>query len=301
MKEMKYIYYPGCSLKSTGKPYEESVQSVFKKLDLPLAELKDWNCCGATAYMAVDEVKSFALSGRNMALALAQSGGDGPVNLVAPCSACYSLLLKTQHYIEEKPEIGKIVKSAMKEAGYEGEGLQSKVRIRHPLDVLANDIGADRVKAAVKNPLKGLKVACYYGCLLVRPYSTFDTVPYPTTMDKLVQAIGAEPLEWPLKTRCCGGTLSGTIQGVGVRLSYLIIKEARKRGADLLLTACPLCQFDLECFQDQMHERFQDDVHLPVAYFTQLIGKALGISDREIGVQRLFHPLKWASPATQGG
>jgi heterodisulfide reductase subunit B len=301
MKETKYIYYPGCSLKSTGKPYEESVLSVFQKLDTPLPELKDWSCCGATAYMSVDELKSFALSGRNMAMAAAQYGGEGPVNLVAPCSACYSLLLKTQHYIEEKPEIGRIVKSAMKEAGYEGEGLQSKVRIRHPLDVLANDLGADRIKAAVKNPLKGLKVACYYGCLLVRPYATFDSVHYPTSMDRLVEAIGAQPVEWPLKTRCCGGSFSGTIQGVGVRLSYLLIREARKRGADLILTACPLCQFDLECFQDQMRERYQDDVKVPVAYFTQLIGRAMGISDREIGVHRLFHPLKWASPATQGG
>ena len=298
---MKYIYYPGCSLKSTGKPYEESILSVFQKLDLPLSELKDWSCCGATAYMSVDEVKSFALSGRNMAMAYAQTGGNDPVNLVAPCSACYSLLLKTQHYIQEKPEIGYIVKGALKEAGYEGEGLQDKVRIRHPLDILVNDIGVERVKGAVKNSLKGLKVACYYGCLLVRPYAAFDSIYRPTSMDRLAEAIGAEPLDWPLKTRCCGGTLSGTVQGVGVRLSYLLIKEARKRGADLILTACPLCQFDLECFQDQMHERFRDEVHVPVAYFTQLMGRAFGISDREIGVHRLFHPLKWAAPATQGG
>jgi heterodisulfide reductase subunit B len=301
MKDKRYIYYPGCSLKSTGKPYEESVLAVFQKLETPLPELKDWGCCGATAYMSVDEVKCFALSGRNMAMALAQNGGNGPVNLVAPCSACYSLLLKTQHYIEEKPEIGRIVKGALKEAGYEGEGLQEKISIRHPLDVLANDLGVERVKAAVKTPLKGLKVACYYGCLLVRPYATFDSAHYPTTMDRLVEAIGAQPLDWPLKTRCCGGTLSGTIQGVGVRLSYLLIKEARKRGADMIATACPLCQFDLECFQDQMHERFQDEFYIPVAYFTQLIGKALDIADRKIGMHRLFHPLKWGSPATQGG
>jgi heterodisulfide reductase subunit B len=301
---MKYVYYPGCSLKSTGKPYEESILSVFQTLDLPLRELADWNCCGATAYMSVDEVKCFALSGRNMALALAQNGGgaEGPVNIVAPCSACYSLLLKTQHYIEEKPEIGRIVKGSLKEAGYESEGLRTKLRIRHPLDVLVNDIGLERIKGAVKKPLKGLKVACYYGCLLVRPYATFDSAYNPTTMDQVVAALGAEPLDWPLKTRCCGGTLSGTVQGVGVRLSYLLLNEARKRKADLILTACPLCQFDLECFQDQMNSRFNYDIHMPVAYFTQLVGVSFNLPEKAIGLQRLFRPLpKMEAAAAQGG
>jgi len=301
MRDGKYIYYPGCSLKSTGKPYEESILSVFQALDLPLGELEDWNCCGATAYMAVDEVKSFALCSRNMAMALAESG-SGPVNLVAPCSACYSLLMKTQHYIEERPEVGQIVKGALKEAGYESEGLSTKVAIRRPLDILVNDLGVDRVKKAVKSPLTGMKVACYYGCLLVRPYATFDSPYHPTTMDRLMQTIGAEPVEWPLKTRCCGGTLSGTVQGLGLRLSYLLLKEARKRGAELIVTACPLCQFDLESFQDQMNSRFGYNIHLPVAYFTQLVGMSFQLSEKAIGLKRLFHPIpKVPAAGSQGG
>jgi heterodisulfide reductase subunit B len=116
-------------------------------------------------------------------------------------------------------------------------------------------------------------------------------------MDRLIQALGAEPVDWPLKTRCCGGTLSGTIQGVGLRLSYLLLKEATRKGGNLLLTACPLCQFDLECFQDDMNNRFQSKVHMPVAYFSQLIGKAFGLSDREVGAQRLFHPMKLEATA----
>ncbi|MCX5907519.1 MAG: CoB--CoM heterodisulfide reductase iron-sulfur subunit B family protein [Deltaproteobacteria bacterium] len=290
---MKYIYFPGCSLKSTGKPYEESLLSIFKALDTPLEELNDWNCCGATAYMAVDELKCFALSARNMALAVNQAGGakDGPVNIIAPCSACYSLLLKSQHYIEENPEVGRIVKTAMKEAGLESKNLHKNVVIRHPLDVLVNDIGLARIKEKVKNSMKGLKVACYYGCLLVRPYATFDSPYAPTTMDRLAEALGAEPVDWPLKTKCCGGTLSGTVQGVGVRLGYLILKEAQKRKADLVLTACPLCQFDLECFQEEMRTHQDRDMHMPVAFFTQLVGRAFNLGDKEVGIQRLFMPL----------
>ena len=190
---MKYLYFPGCSLKSTGKPYEESIMSIFRTLDVEVEELKDWNCCGATAYMAVDEQKSFTLCARNLALAVKQngSGKDSPVNIIAPCSACYSLLLKTQHYIEENPDVGRVVKTALKEVGLESEGLHKKVRIRHPLDVLANDIGIERVKEKVKRPLKGLKVIPYYGCLLVRPYATFDDPYNPTSMDRLVQASGS--------------------------------------------------------------------------------------------------------------
>ncbi len=290
---MKYLYFPGCSLKSTGKPYEESILSVFGALGVEIEELKDWNCCGATAYMAVDELKSFSLCARNLALAVKQHGGkDEPVQLIVPCTACYSLLLKSQHYMDENPEVGRVVNAALKEVGYESEGLAKKVRIRHPLDVLANDIGVERIKEKVQRPLKGLKVIPYYGCLLVRPYATFDNPYNPTSMDRLIGALGAETVNWPLKTRCCGGTLSGTIQGVGLRLSYLILKEATRRGGELLLTACPLCQFDLECFQGDMNNRFQYKVHMPVAYFSQLIGKAFNLSDREVGAQRLFTPMK---------
>ena len=296
---MKYLYFPGCSLKSTGKPYEESIMSVFRTLDVEVEELQDWNCCGATSYMAVDELKSFTLCARNLALAVRQNGPgkEGPVDIIAPCSGCYSLILKTQHYIEENPEVGRVVKTALKEVGFESEGLQKRVRIRHPLDVLANDIGVERIKEKVKRPLQGLKVITYYGCLLVRPYATFDDPYNPTSMDRLVQALGAETVDWGLKTRCCGGTLSGTIQGVGLRLGYLLLKEASRKGGELLLTACPLCQFDLECFQDDMNHRFQQKVHMPVAYFSQLMGKAFNLSDSEVGAQRLFIPMKLQAAA----
>lgn len=178
--------------------------------------------------------------------------------------------------------------------------MHTRLTIRHPLDVLVNDIGLQRIKEKVKRSLKGLKVACYYGCLLVRPYSTFDSAYNPTTMDRLAAALGAEPVDWSLKTRCCGATLAGTIQGVGIRLSYLILKEAKKKGAELVLTACPVCQMDLECFQEQMNSRFHDDIQIPVLYFSQLVGMAFEIPGKEIGLQRLLIQPKLPA-AVQGG
>jgi heterodisulfide reductase subunit B len=296
---MSYLYYPGCSLKSTGRAYEESLLAIFAALGEPLAELKDWNCCGATAYMSISETKAVALSARNLALARRQNG-DGPVNLVVPCAACYLGLNKAQHYLAENPGIKHMVGKALQTAGLD---LAEDVRVRHPLDVLVNDIGVERIKARVKQPLEGWQVASYYGCQLVRPYAEFDDQHEPITMDTLVGALGAKTIDWPLKTRCCGGSLTGTVQEVGQRLSQILLREAKKRGGNAIATACPLCQFNLECYQPQMGRRFGENVDIPVAYFTQMMGVAFGLKPRELGLQRLFVPLVItpATPVTAGG
>jgi heterodisulfide reductase subunit B len=283
---MNYLYFPGCALRTSSKPYDQSILAVFKALGVSLTELEDWNCCGATTYMSIDEKKAFALAGRNLALAEMQGkeGGADP-QLVAPCSACYQVLTKTQHYLETYPDLGKTVKAALTEVGLPYTG---RVRVRHPLDILVNDVGLPAITAAVKRPLKGVKVASYYGCQIVRPFALFDDQRDPQTMDRLVKAIGAEPIDWPLKTRCCGGALINTVHEAGVNLSYRIIRDAQKRGADIMLTACPLCQFNLECFQGEMNKKFNDTIEMPIIYFTQLLGMALGIPDRELGIDRSF-------------
>jgi heterodisulfide reductase subunit B len=289
---MSYAYFPGCSLKGMGKAYEESLLSVFDKLSIKMTEIDDWNCCGATSYNSMDEMKAFGLSARNLALAEKQLNGGESLDIVAPCAACYLVLNKTQHYLKEYPEIGQKVHGALGAAGLSYAGL---VNVRHPLDLLVNDIGLDKVKAQVKQPLKGMKVACYYGCQIVRPYSTFDNQSDPQAMDQLMKAMGAEVIDWPLKTRCCGGSLTGTVQEVGVRLSYILVKEAQKRGADVIATACPLCQLNLECYQDKMRSWYNDSIKFPVAYFTQLMGLAYGIEGKKLGMQRLFIPPKVAA------
>lgn len=288
---MKYLYYPGCSLKGTSRGYEESILAVFQKLRLPLQELENWNCCGATAYMAIDEVKALALAARNLALA-EEAAGSEPISLVAPCNACYLVLSKAQRRMEEFEDIGHLISHAMGEAGLHYEG---HVHVRHPLDVLVNDIGIDNIKREAVKPLNGLKVACYYGCQVVRPYATFDNQHNPQTMHDLLTAVGAEPIDWPLGTRCCGGSLTGTIEKAGLRLCYILLREAKARGADVIATCCPLCQFNLECYQPQITSMFGSEVDIPVTYFSQLLGKAMGIDARTLGLNRLFVPLTSAT------
>ncbi len=286
---MSYLYFPGCSLKGSGKAYEESFLAVSKALGVGLTEIEDWNCCGATAYMAVNELNSFALTARNLAIAEKHADKRGSVDMIAPCAACYLVLNKTQKYLSEYDGISNKVNQALNAAGLSYEG---RVKIRHPLDVYLNDVGVEKMKSIVKKPLTGMKVACYYGCQIVRPFATFDDQYNPTSMDKILQAMGAETIDWPLKTRCCGGSLTGTIQEVGMRLSYVLLREANRLGADAVATACPLCQFNLECYQKDMTKSYHEKVDLPVVYFTQLMGKALGLGEKELGLQRVFVPLK---------
>jgi len=298
---MSYWYYPGCSLKSNGRQYEESLLAVFRELDTPLWELEDWNCCGATSYMSVDEVQAFSLAARNLALAeqaSRQTPNKGAPQLVAPCTACFLVLTKTQRYVAQHEDLARQVHAGLQAVGltYHGD-----VRVRHPLDVFVNDIGLLRIKDAVKRPLDGLKVACYYGCQVVRPFATFDSAHNPTSMDHLVQALGATPIPWPLKIRCCGGTLTGTIRDVGLRLSQILLQDAVRRGADMIVTVCPLCQFNLECYQQEISRTCREPIHLPVLFLTQLMGKAFGIADAELGMRRLFISPEPAFARLQGG
>ncbi len=286
---MNYLYFPGCSLKGSGRAYEESFLAVSKVMEIGISELEDWNCCGATAYMSVSERKSFALTARNLSIAERHADRRGTVDMVAPCAACFLALTKTQKYLAEYEDISSKVHQALDTAGLSYEG---RVRIRHPLDVFLNDIGLEKIKSHIERPLAGMKVACYYGCQIVRPFATFDDQDNPTSMNMIMQALGAETLDWPLKTRCCGGSLTGTIQEVGMRLSYVILHEARRLGADVVATACPLCQFNLECYQKGMNKAYRDKISMPVAYFTQLMGMAFGIGERALGMQRIFVPPK---------
>lgn len=275
-----YSYYPGCSLAGMGKPYDESVRAVFSALGLELKEIEDWNCCGATSYMTIDEVKAVALAARNLAIA-----EKAKKDLVAPCAACFLVLTKAKHLMAEYPELGDKTRAALDEAGLPYHGM---VNVRHPLDVLVNDIKPEALAAKVKKPLTGFKVAPYYGCQVLRPYETFDSAQNPKTLEKLLTTLGATVVEYPLKTRCCGGSLMGTVEDVALRLNFLLLKAAKERGANMITTLCPLCQFNLEAYQDKMKNKFGEDVSLPVVYFTQLVGVALGLKPAAVGLQRNF-------------
>lgn len=280
----KYVYYPGCSLKGNAKHYEESILPVFKEIGMELEELEDWNCCGATAYFSVDDTMAAAICGRN--LSIAEKTGK---NILAPCAGCYLTLRKSNQFLTSEKKKAQKILNELKNTGCEYSG---KVEVKHPLEVLIKDVGVEKIKDRVKRRLTGLKVACYYGCQLVRPYTDFDDPDYPMTLDILMEAIGATPVDYSSKTRCCGGSLTGTIEEVGLRLNYILLKEAKRKGADVMVTICPLCQFNLEILQGKIIRKYKDEVKIPILYFSQLMGLALGIPKEDLGFSRSIIPLK---------
>lgn len=275
----KYLYYPGCSLRGTGIAYEESLLTTLRLLEMPVEELPDWNCCGATAYMSVSESSATILAARNLALA-AQTGTK---DMIAPCNACYLALRKTQKMIAQYHQVEQEVAQYLQQAGL--PSLDS-VRVRHPLDVLYHDVGVQRLRELTVRRLSGVRMACYYGCQAVRPYGEVDDPHEPTHMDEILRAVGVDVVEYPLKTKCCGGSLTGTIQDVGIRLNYILLKEALRRGAQALVTICPLCQFNLDAYQAKIRKQTGEPIDMPILYLTQVVGWALGGDFSELGLRR---------------
>jgi heterodisulfide reductase subunit B len=256
----------------------------MRHLGVELTELNDWNCCGATAYMSVEEGKAAVLAARNLAIA----EKAGPHDLMTPCSACYLVLNKTKHNIADFPDINATVQRALGSVHLSYNG---SVKVRHPLDILVHDVGLDVIKEKVVRPLKGLKVVPYYGCQVVRPYATFDDAWNPTTMDRLLATLGAEVVYYPLKTKCCGGSLTGTVPEAGLRLAYVLLKEAVRREADVISVICPLCQFNLDAYHDQIARRW-GAARIATVYFTQLMGLAFGLPPEQLGLKRNLIPMK---------
>jgi heterodisulfide reductase subunit B len=279
---MRYAYYPGCSLEASGRPYEESVRAVAKALGIELVELEDWNCCGATAYMSVNETLSLSLSARN--LSQAKKIGD---TLVTACSACYTNLRKTEAYLTEFPEMKVKVEAALAQAGIKYEG---GVATKHFLQTVVEDVGLNRVKSLVKTPLSGLRVAPYYGCQIARPYGIEDDADNPTMMDRLLEAIGAVPTTYPMKTMCCGGSLMGIRKEVALRLCRNILLCAQQYDAQCVAVTCPLCQMNLDAFQSSINKAYGTSFNIPIIYFTQLMGVAFGLDIKGLGLKQSIVP-----------
>jgi len=277
---MDYTYDPGCSLESAHHGYSESVKKVFNHLGCNLIELEDWNCCGATVYMSIKETLSFAISARNLALAEKYQR-----DIVAPCSSCFTVLDKTNKHLRQLPEFYKKVSECLAEAGLK---YNLSINVRHPVDVLMNDIGIETIKAKAKRTLEGLKIANYYGCQIVRPEKGFDDREEPMLLDKMFGALGAENVYFPFKVKCCGGMLMTTYEDVALKLSKEIIESAIENNADCIVTTCPLCQMNMEAYQDKINEAFKTNYKIPVLYFTQVLGLAFGFSDYELEIDRLL-------------
>ncbi|MFC1974646.1 CoB--CoM heterodisulfide reductase iron-sulfur subunit B family protein [Chloroflexota bacterium] len=278
-----YTYFPGCSSSEGGaKAYGWSAQAVSKALDTELIELDDWNCCGSTPYSSVDELASFCLSARNLALA-EKRGFD----LVTPCSACYVILNRTNSYLKDYPQTKAKVNEALAAGGLEYHGA---VRVRHLLDVFVNDIGYDTIQSKVKKDLSGLKVAPYYGCQIVRPRFGFDHPEFPQSLDKLIASLGGEPVPFPLKSRCCGGSLIISEETLALNLIRKLFDSALSNGAECLVTVCPLCQTNLDAYQSRVNQKFKTTFNLPILFFTQLMGVVFGLSGEDLGLKTCIVP-----------
>jgi len=276
-----YLFYPGCSMESSAKAYYDSLMAVCKPLGLDLQEINDWNCCGATEYVSISLTPAYALIGRNLALAEQQANGSRTV--VAPCSACYLNLAKADYYMRERPVLGEKVNTALAAGGLHYD--PGSLVIRHLLDVIINDIGLDKVKEKVTRPLTGLRLAPYLGCMAPRPdYDhRWSNPEYPTELDRLLKVLGAEVIDFPLKTHCCGGHMTQIAPSTAFELIRRLVHAADQYHADLMVTLCPMCQMNVDAFQGEMNNHFHTDYHMPILFFTQLIGLAFGIDPKELG------------------
>lgn len=282
----KNLFFPGCSLQRSARPYLDSIEAIEERIGLELEEIHDWNCCGATEYVAVHHIAAYALIGRNLALAEQQI--DGTRTVMAACSACYLNLAKTDSYMQTDPELAGQVNTALAAGGL--HYTPGAVRVRHLLDIVVNDIGLDRVRAQVVRPLKGLRVAPYYGCMIARPDADnrWDNVEHPVAMDRLIRALGAEVIDFPLKTHCCGGHMTQINLPVAFELIRRLLHGADQYDADIIVTLCPMCQLNLDAYQGEVNRYFNTDYRLPVIYFTQLMGLAFGIEAEALGLGREF-------------
>jgi len=273
-------YYPGCSLHATGIEFHLSTKAVAEKLGLNLVELEGWKCCGTSPAHNTNHYRSIKLPMET--LAIAQDMGHSYMTM--PCAACFSRFRIAMHEVQQDPELRQKI---AKEIGSEYTG---GVKVDNLLVTITDRVGYEAAAKPVVKPLAGLKVVCYYGCLLTRPPDVTgeEHYEYPTNMDRLVEALGAEVLDWTYKTDCCGGSLSLSTLEIALDLSHKILKNAQDVGADLIATACPLCHANLDLRQKQINDEFGEELHTPILYFTQLMGVAYGLTPKALGLDKHF-------------
>ena len=276
----KYAYYPGCTLGSTGVEYGLSTLAVCDKLGIEMWEIPDYNCCGASSAHLVNPYLALGLSARNMAIA-----EEAGLDVAIPCAACYSHSKAAELAVKESPEKRAIIEDIIGRT-YKGESKAKSI-----LEVLAESLDLEELKAQVVHPLTGLKVVTYYGCLLARPKKiACDDAEDPTMMDNILAALGAEILPWSAKTECCGASHTASEPSVGIGMTDKILLAAQKSGADCIATACPMCMGNLDMRQVQAAKMFNHNYNIPVYYFTELLGLALGIDTKKMGCDRHFVP-----------
>jgi heterodisulfide reductase subunit B len=276
---LSYSYYPGCSLHASASEYDLSTKEVFAVLGIGLEEIPDWICCGATPAHNVDELLSLSLSAKNLELA-EQVPGD----MAVACASCFSRLKFAQHILGGNEKKRKLVEKAI------DAPVHLERKVKHLLEILVRDYGLERLSEDVKKPLSGMKVACYYGCLLTRPTDVpnLDCTEAPTIMEAVMKAVGADTLSWTHRLECCGANFTLSRPAVVQQLSNDVLESAKAAGADCIVVACPLCHGNLDIRQKEIEGMYETSYGLPIFYLTQLVGIALGIPVERLGLDALI-------------
>ena len=275
---MNLGYYPGCALHGSSDDYEQSLRACFSALGVAIEELDDWICCGATAAHCLNPKLSIALPARNLALASQR----GFAELLAPCSMCSMQLLKAQRLMARDAALAEEITRIV-------EGTPNGTRVLNLVQAFEL-VGLDTIKAAVKNPLKDLEVACYYGCLLTRPPEivAFDDCEQPELMERIVAALGAKTVAWNYQTECCGAGMTLASEETVLELSHKILVDAARHGANALVVACPMCHVNLDMKQSAIEERYGTKLGMPIYYLSDIVGLALGLTPEQLAVNRHF-------------
>ncbi|MGB9803266.1 CoB--CoM heterodisulfide reductase iron-sulfur subunit B family protein [Desulfofundulus sp.] len=277
---MRIPYFPGCTLHSKAKGLDDSTRGSLAALGVELNELSQWTCCGTVFPLAQDNYIGMVAAARILANAAREGGGK----LVTVCSFCYHVLKRVNNVIKNNLEARRKLNDYLEE-NYTGD-----IRPVHPLEICKEDVGFDTIRNKVTRSLDGLKVACYYGCMLVRPASemNFDDPENPTIMEELVSALGAEVIEYPNKTTCCGSYQILHDNALVMQKVEEILQSATNRGAEAIVTSCPLCQFNLDWFQKKILQKKNSFKTIPVLYFTQLLGLALELPQEKLGLEQHY-------------
>jgi heterodisulfide reductase subunit B2 len=275
---MKIGYFPGCSLMGTSKEFDISLREVMKVLEIELIEIQDWSCCGASSAHVTSKLLAASLPARNLILAQKQ----GLDQILAPCAACYSRLISSQHELKNDSSLKNKVERVLEEK------YEEKVRVVNIVEFL-QQLGPEIIKKAKKVDLKGMNVATYYGCLLVRPHeiTKFDDVEDPQLMDSLVSAKGANVIDWNFKTECCGGGHSISHKNIVTILSKKILDDAKQHGANVVAVACPMCHSNLDMRQIEIKKQGAYE-NIPILYLTEIIGLSLGVARDKLGLNLHF-------------
>lgn len=274
---MKIPYYPGCTLNTVAKHFDDSAKESAMILGFEMEDLSEWNCCGASFPQTPDNI--MGLTAPAKVLVEGKKAGD---TLTTLCSVCYNVLKRTSKALEDDKEKCATVFEFIEEE-YDGT-----LTISHYLEILRDRIGFDKVKESVKRPLKGIKTGAYYGCMLLRPFEDMgiDDHEAPTIIEDLLKALGAEPIDFPNKIECCGAHLAIGGTDVVEELSGCVMSSAVESGAEVIVTSCPLCQYNLEESQAKLAEKVEGYTPVPIVYFTQVLGLALGQGEDGLGFDK---------------